>query len=468
MTKVLKDKNGNIITTLPIYCATNEQVQNSVDKRIADGTIKMPEVSEGTGDSILTLASTINCANNYITQKISEIAINVETDKQANGDKSGYTRYTLSNVKKGTTLRVLVGWNADNAIFFYDGTNSLNDSSTLKNYDNTIYYRELTLTQDYDVFYVATHTEKTTANPNYCTIKHIPTKYQNYPQYGGSFVPTVGNIVNDVETLSNAELVQYLGYDLTGAKAKANLQGGVWIGFGDSYTVYADTYFKEIATKYGMIYDGQGKVSSTVCGDGGGNKGFAPFWQRMDTFISKYTGSGQTIDSQTYSANDVKLITFMGGANDGFGKDSWLGSETSMDTNYVYGALNYIFNKLRSTFPNAQIITILQPANYYDTMNYTTDETAQTLGFKNLAELQTWDIYSFGQYKMEVKQRAVKKVSERFGVPIVDCIFDWYTVTNPTHRTKYWNADKLHLTSEGSMDLANKLDKKIAEVFGKM
>lgn len=472
MAKVLKDKNGNIITTLPIYCATNEQVQSSVDKRIADGTIQFPENPGGstTVDSVLTLKETTNCTNTYITNKISEIATITETDKQANGTaRTGYTRYKLENLKKGTKLQVVVSYNADNSMFFYDGTNNLTSSSTLSNNSGYgVYYRYLTLDKDYDVFYVCTYTSKTNSYPDYCIVTYIPTKYQNYPSYQNSFVPTVGNTINDLETLSNYELVKDLGYDITGQKAKENLQGGVWIGFGDSYTVYADTYFKSIATKYGLIYDGQGKVSSTICGDEGGNKGFAPFWQRMNTFISNYTGNGQTIDGKVYTTNDVKLITFMGGANDGFGKDSWLGSETSMDTNYVYGALNYIFNKLRSTFPNAKIITILQPANYYDTMNYTTDETAQSLGFKNLAELQTWDIYNFGQYKMEVKQRAVKKVSERFGVPIVDCIFDWYTVTNPTHRTKYWNTDKLHLTAEGSTDLSNKLDKKIRKIFGEM
>lgn len=246
----------------------------------------------------------------------------------------------------------------------------------------------------------------------------------------------------------------------------AELQiGGVWIGLGDSYTVYADGYFRDMASKYGMIYDGQGKVSSTVCGDTGGNKGFSPFWSRMDGFISNYTGSGQTIDDATYTADDVRLITFMGGANDGFGKDTWLGSHTSMDTNYIYGACNYIFKRLRENFPNAEIICILQPANYSDVMNYTDDETAQTLGFANLAELQTWDVYSFGQYKMEVKERAVKECAERFGIPIVDCIFDWYSLVNPTQRSTYWNTDKIHLSAAGSQALAKKLEEKVIEIF---
>ena len=106
----------------------------------------------------------------------------------------------------------------------------------------------------------------------------------------------------------------------------------------------------------------------------------------MNTFISNYTGNGQTIDGNTYTANDVKLITFMGGANDGFGKDTWLGSPTSKDTNYIYGAFNYMFCKLVEEFPNAEIIVILQPANNnYKVSSITNDEGAQTVGFDNLA-----------------------------------------------------------------------------------
>lgn len=430
----------------------------------------IPNSGSSAGESIegISIASTENCVNNYVTEKISSVATNTEVDKQADGStRSGYTRYTLTNLKKGTVLRAIVGYNADNAIFFYDGSNSLNNSSVLSSYNNTVYYRDLTLTQDYDIFYVTTHTANTETYPDYCTIKYIPDKYKKYPQYGGSFIPTVGDAVNDVEVLSNAQLMEYLGYDITGAKAKANLEGGVWIGFGDSYTVYADTYFKEVATKYDMIYDGQGKVSSTICGDSGGSKGFSPFWQRMDTFISAYTGDGQTIDNVIYTAEQVKLITFMGGANDGFGKDTWLGSETSKDTNYIYGSLNYMFGKLIENFPNAQIVVILQPVNYnYKVSSITDDAGAQSVGFVNLAELQTLTDYEYSQYAMTRKEKAVKEIAEKFGLSICDCCLDWYNVINPTHRTLYWNTDKIHLTDLGSKKLAEKLEKKMREIFG--
>ena len=422
-------------------------------------------------NSILTFKRTTNCINNYITQKISDVATDIEVGKNALGTIStNYTRYKLENLKKGTKLQVIVGFNVDTTPVFYDGLNNLTSDSTLSsNSGYTVYYRYLTLDKDYNVFYVATHSEDTTTNPTYCNITYIPSKYQNYPSYEDSFIPTIGATLNDVETLSNYELMNDLGYDATGQKAKEKLQGGVWIGFGDSYTVYADSYFKSLATKYEMIYDGQGKVSSTICGDEGGNKGFEPFWQRMNTFISHYTGNGQTIDGNTYTTNDVKLITFMGGANDGFGKDTWLGSPTSKDTNYIYGSLNYIFGKLTETFPNAEIIVILQPANYnYKVSSITTHEEAQIVGFDSLTELQTLTDYEYSQYAMTRKEKCVKEIAEKFGFHIVDCIFDWYNVVNPTHRSLYWKTDKIHLTALGSSELAKDVDKKIVQVFGKM
>lgn len=467
MTKILKDKNGNIITTLPIYCATDVQVQNSVDKRIKDGTIVIPTPdTPSTGDSILTLKSTSDCTGSKTTVEISDVASATENGKGASGNSvSAMTRYTINNVKKGDVITTASS-NNDNNLFYANSTNlTSNATKVIKDNYSWVQYT-FVADKDYDIFYVACLTAKFAKGR--ITWTYTIKGMENYPSYNDEFIPTISDTaLNDLKVFSSLGLINHLGYDITGQKAKENLEGGVWIGFGDSYTVYADTYFKKIASKYGLIYDGQGKVSSTICGDSGGNKGFSPFWVRMNTFISNYTGSGQTIDGVTYNAENVKLITFMGGANDGFGKDSWLGSHTSMDTNYIYGACNYMFKKLRENFPNAEIICILQPANYSDAMNYT-DEQAKTLGFTSLEEMQSWDIYSFGQYKMETKERAVKKCAERFGIPIVDCIFDWYSVVNPTHRKLYWNTDKIHLSAQGSQELANKLDLEIIKQCGRI
>ena len=346
----------------------------------------------------------------------------------------------------------------ENYIVTADGVD-ITSSITWSNY----VYGTLTLEQEYGQLVVRSHT----GYEEYATVIKRTTAMLSRPAVNGEFVPTVSDTEKStLKTLSSRKIREDYGMDAL--KARASLEGGVWIALGDSYTVYADSLFKDLAEKYGMIYDGQGVVSSSVCGNDTGNKGYRPFHSWMDKFIANYTGAGQTIDGVAYTAGDVKLITFMGGANDGFGKATWLGSPTSMDPNYIYGACNYMFRRLHENFPNARIICILQPANYSDKMESPDDATAQTLGFANLAEMQTWDIYSFGQYKMECKERAVKECAERFGIHIVDCIFDWYSVVNPTQRAKYWDADKIHLSGEGSRALAEKLDREgILAVFGK-
>ena len=68
---------------------------------------------------------------------------------------------------------------------------------------------------------------------------------------------------------------------------------------------------------------------------------------------------------------------------------------------------------------------------------------------------------------MEIKEKAVMECAKRFGIHIVDCIFDWYSVVNPTQREKYWNSDKIHLSSAGTAALAEKLEREgILKVFG--
>lgn len=374
----------------------------------------------------------------------------------------GLTTYEIHDVKKYDVLRFPAMASTAYGVIS-DGTNCLRDKMTGDYRDNYAWYEGTFIAdKDYETLFIMTN-EPPEGRVS-CTWEYAV--YKAWPSFIDQFIPVIADDErNNIKTLSSEKIYNTYGSDEL--KAKEILNGGVWIALGDSYTVYADSNFKAIAKKYGMIYHGCGVVSSTVCGDDTGNKGYRAFHYRMDDFIEAYTGEGQTIDDAVYTAEDVKLITFMGGANDGFGKDTWLGSPTSMNPYYLYGACNYMFKRLHENFPNARIICILQPANFSDTMDYTDDETAQVLGFKDLAELQSWDVYSFGQYKMETKEKAVMECAKRFGIHIVDCIFDWYSVVNPTQREKYWNTDKIHLSAAGSAALAEKLDREgILKIFG--
>lgn len=403
------------------------------------------------GGSGIKPKDTIGIADAYTTYPMADVADNVSVG-------SSMTTYTVTGLIKGDTVTMKRSYNGQGDILRDGNSNDLTSKITWSNYT----YGMFTLDADYATLVVQNHN----GYESEATVRKRTSDMMKRPAVNGEFVSTISDTENTtLKTLSSAKIREDYGMDVL--RAKAALTGGVWVALGDSYTVYADSYFKALAEKYGMVYDGQGKVSSTVCGTETGSKGFTPFWQRMNSFIANYTGDGQTIDDVIYTADDVKLITFMGGANDGFSTTNWLGSHTSMDTDYIYGACNYIFRKLNENFPNARIICVLQPANYSDAMNYTDDETAKMLGFDSLAELQTWDVYSFGQYKMETKERAVKECAERFGIHIVDCIFDWYSVVNPTQRAKYWNSDKIHLSDAGTAALAEKLDREgILKVFG--
>lgn len=243
-------------------------------------------------------------------------------------------------------------------------------------------------------------------------------------------------------------------------KTYSDLEGKTWIALGDSYTHGLSGNFETLAEKYGLIADNRGVVSSSVCGDTAGTKGFSPMWNRAKSIAQEYTEAG--------TADDVKLITFMGGANDGFGKEAWIGEGINdADTNHIYGAMNVILNTLRATFKNAEIVVILQPSNYSRKVSsITDDETAQTLGFSSLAQLQNFDDYQFSNYAMVVKERAVEEMARAYNCHIVDCCFDWYSVLNSSHRSTYWAGDALHLSSAGNKALTKKLEAKLDEIFG--
>lgn len=248
--------------------------------------------------------------------------------------------------------------------------------------------------------------------------------------------------------------------------AKDNLTGKVLIAIGDSYTVGMSTQLSVLATKYGMIMDNRGKVSATISWRSTDSS--RRIYNIVDTVVSDYT-NGKTIGGNTYDVDDVGLITFMGGANDGSGIANWLGTgihETDKST--IYGSLNHIFSVLQETFTKARIVCITQPSFYsLDVSDVSTDSYAQEIGFDNLAELQEMDDIQYSNYCQAMKENAVRNIAWAYGVDLVDMFHDFPSVSNPSNRTKYWNQDKLHLTTDGYDFVADGIDKKILELFGK-
>lgn len=238
-----------------------------------------------------------------------------------------------------------------------------------------------------------------------------------------------------------------------------DMSGKTAIFIGDSYIYGMSAMLKSMCAEFGMIHDNRGVVSSSICGDTTDSKGFRPMWSRTNSICEEYTSAGTT--------DNVALVVFMGGANDGFGIETWVGSGISdTDTNRIYGAMHSILNTFRKTFTKAKIITVLQPSSYSRSISdITDDDTAKALGFSNLAALQLMDNYQFSNYAMYVKEKAVKEVAEFYNTAIVDCCFDWHSVLNADDRAKYWSDDKLHLSAAGYEDVTSRIKEKIIEIF---
>ena len=212
--------------------------------------------------------------------------------------------------------------------------------------------------------------------------------------------------------------------------------GGVMLTLGDSYTAYMNmNFFNPFAAKHGLVQDNRGLASSTIAGsEDGTTVGYHAFWKRLDEAIAEYeSDGGHTIEGKAYTLADVKLVTFMGGANDWHTVDETidrLGNAASENKEQLYGACKYIFDRLLSKFPNADIIVILQPSNA-----------------------------SKGNYVMHLKEGIVKECANMYGLPICDCCFEWYNPSNPYDASTYWQSDELHLTAEGHQAVIDKLEK---------
>lgn len=216
-----------------------------------------------------------------------------------------------------------------------------------------------------------------------------------------------------------------------------NYDGGVMIALGDSYTAMGASYFSAFAEAHGLVCDNRGLASSTIAGsEDGVTVGYHAFWVRLDEAIAQYQAEGGfAIDGVAYTCEDVKLVTFMGGANDWYTVDEAqgidrLGTPESEDKEQLYGACKYIFSTLLATFPNADIVVILQPSS------------------KAKGNYSTW-----------LKEGIIRDMAEMHGLPICDCCFEWYNPDSPTDEATYWNQDDhLHMSAAGNEAIFDKLE----------
>lgn len=263
-------------------------------------------------------------------------------------------------------------------------------------------------------------------------------------------------------------VLTYLGKKLYPANFKEQRKdiikkynGGIMITLGDSYTAYMKTLFDFFAEKHGLIQDNRGLASSTIAGsEDGTTVGYHAFWVRLNEVIQEYT-KGHQIGDITYFLEDIKLIHFMGGANDWSTVNSEVNrlgtgpQETNPET--LYGACNYIFNKFLSDFSNADIIVTLQPVNYANTVP-TSEDDVKNVGFDSLEQAKRMTDVQYSSYLMMRKEVIVKEMAERYGIAINDCCFEWYNPQRENEAKIYWQSDKLHLTEEGYKVIVEKLE----------
>ena len=253
--------------------------------------------------------------------------------------------------------------------------------------------------------------------------------------------------------------------------AKAALAGKVLIAFGDSFTVgmceaslYGGTPpLVSLCKKYGLVLDKRGVTGSEISLNG--DK--PPMVSRVDTIVQDYT-DGYAIGGTTYTKDDVAVITFMGGVNDGASNGIIGTGLNATDLHTINGALHHIFYSLLNTFTNAKIICIAQPAHYAlsASSTVTTEAAAQELGFDSVAQAQAMDNVQFSSYCCNRTQDAVKKSALMYGVELIDMIRDMPPISIQANRAAYWADDKLHLTIEGYTLITNAIEKKLLDLFG--
>lgn len=395
-------------------------------------------ISENDGTGILDLKDTDGILDAYTTYPMTDYATSQTTDPDVNSQLA----FTFTNLVKGDILKWKRKWNGQDGTIVIDSVN-VSAGITWTSY----LYGTYMLTTDAETVVIKTNADELES----AVVLHRTDENVKRPSFWDEFVPTI----NDEEDSAFKGLSSSKIFDLYGGSAKRlkkALNGKKVIFMGDSYTKGASSQFSALCEKYGSIADNRGIVSSSICGTTDGNKGFQPMWKRTENVCTEYAEANTT--------ENVGAIVFMGGANDGFGKDSWLGSGTNdKDTSHIYGALHNIFKTFHNTF-DCPIFVILQPyfPNGSAPSEDVTDETALLWGFESAEQALTFDTHEWCAYSMQKKQAVVKEMAEYYNCIITDCCFNWHSIFDATDLATYWSRDG-HPTATGYQEIANDLEK---------
>lgn len=437
--------------------ATLKKLNNGVYEEI-------PNVNFGGGDSILSKKDTIGIDSAYTAYRMEDYASSQTTEPDVNEQLS----FTFDNLVSGDILKWKRKWNGQNGTISVDGTDVSPDVTW-----SSYVYGTYMISGTPKTVVIKTNADELES----ALVLHRVSGDDIRPSYYNEFVPTINDNADcTYKSLSSEKIFDMVGGSFK--RAKKSLKGKVWIAIGDSYTKGMESQLASLAEKYGMIIDNRGIVSSTVCGSydtsTGNGTGFQPMWKRVNTMLSDYT-NGYEINGTIYTIDDVGLVTFMGGANDGYGLHTWIGSgRGDTDTTHIYGAMHSILNTVLENFTSAKMIVVLQPTNYKlsasTVATYYTDDNdlSENLGIATLDELATFSDAQITTYTMSLKENAIEDMANMYGVHIVDAFHKFPTVFNPNNRIKYWSSDYLHLSIDGYQLVTDMIEMNgILAVFGK-
>lgn len=393
---------------------------------------------DDTNICVLSLKDTLGIESAYTVYPMSEYASHVSSNDTS-------TTYTLNNLVKGDTITFKRSYNGQAQSNLINNPNGeVTETATWEEFT----YGTIVLENDYATLTVTTY------DVEFAKVYQRKEAMVDRPSYYDEFIPTINDEESNVlKTLSSQKIYELYGKNAIDMLNALNDKTIIFMG--DSYTKGATNQFKALCEKYGATADNRGIVSSSICGNVEGTQGFQPMWNRVNNLCDEYVTNGTTAN--------VGAVVFMGGANDGFGKQNWLGSGINdKNTNHIYGALHSIYRKFRDTF-DCPIFTILQPyfPNGSTPSGDITEETAIALGFESVEQCLTFDSKEYCAYSMNKKQTVVKEMANFYNSQVVDCCFDWHSIFRASD-SKYWSSDG-HPTALGYQEIANDLEQAMLE-----
>lgn len=200
--------------------------------------------------------------------------------------------------------------------------------------------------------------------------------------------------------------------------------GKKWACLGDSITKmgWGNNYASMVAEKLGLVPLNYGIISSTIMDD------------------SSTTGDNPMSIRYVDMDNEAEIITVFAGVNDPSSKLGNPSDRSPVDS--LYGACHTLFSGLTAKYPGKKI-GIMGPCQHARVLPTDTESGAPDTDLT----------------KLKSKIAVIKEVAEYYSLPFLDlCREGGINGFVEAHRTTYFQADKLHLTTAGHQVIARRIE----------